>query len=140
MSMPGRNRQTGFSIIAALFLIVVLGAMALFLASITATTHQVSALAYRESQALLAARAGVERAIFQEVSGGQNGACDSAGTLPALAAYPGFTIAVTCSVSVHTEQGNSQDVYVLTITARAGGAPPQPGYVRRVLQATVVVQ
>lgn len=136
--MRGFRHQRGFSIIVAVFLIVVLAALAIFLARITATSHQVSALAYREAQALLAARAGLEQATYLEVSGGVNGACDSGGSFT-VAGYPGFSITVSCSVSQHTETGTTQDVYALGVQATAGSYNA-PGYVTRRVAGTVVVK
>lgn len=129
------RRERGFAIIAAIFLVVMLGTIALALFAISSATHQSAALQVREAKALNAARAGIQYAAFTEISSGVDGAaCNSASTF----SINGYNISVTCSGSSHTVRGNEADIYVLESTATAGSWATL-GYVRRRAQTVLVV-
>lgn len=129
------RQQRGFAIISAIFLVIMLGTIALALFAISSSMHQSAALQVREANALNAARAGIQYAAYTEITGGVDGAaCNSTTSLN----LNGFTVAVTCSGTQHTVRGQEQDVYQLNAVATAGSWG-QLGYVRRSVQTVVAV-
>lgn len=60
MSATLRNRQAGFSIVAAVFILVVLSALAGFVVTVSTTQHAGAALDVQGARAYQAARAGAE--------------------------------------------------------------------------------
>jgi MSHA biogenesis protein MshP len=150
------ERQTGFSIIAAIFLLVVLALLGAFIASVTGMQQSSGQLDVLGVRAYQSARAGMEWGVWQVLDPGNtlNGAgpdtCPAAvmpscpaSPFPALAgSLSGFTVTVTCTLTADTTEGNRK-VRVFQIVARAcqGGscpnAAPTSGYVEREVQASV---
>lgn len=129
------RKQRGFAIISAIFLVIMLGTIALALFAISSSMHQSAALQVREAKALNAARAGIEYAAYQEISAGvDSAACNSATTLN----LNGFSVIVSCSGTQHTVSGQEQDIYHLSAVA-SSGSWGELGYVRRQVQTVLVV-
>lgn len=142
------SRQAGFSIITAVFLVVVLALLGAFIVSVTGLQQSSQVLDVQGVRAYQAARAGVEWAAWQALDpnntlGAALPPCPASPTnLSGLAgSLSPFTVTVTCGASTSTE-GN-RDVRVYQITATACNQPPCPnpapatGYVERQLQATL---
>ncbi len=150
---PGTlNREAGFSIVTAVFLIVVLALLGAFIVSVTGLQQSSSQLDVQGVRAYQAARAGVEWGAYQVL--------DPNNTIPAagLANCPGttnltglggslspFTVTVECTLGADTTEGN-RNVRVYRIVATACNQPaagsclgttPQSGYVERQIQATL---
>ena len=154
-----RPAQRGFSIVTAIFLIVVLAALGVFIVSITGLQQSSQQADLQGVRAYQAARAGIEWAAFQvlDPNNALNPATCSPVVMPGCPASPthlstlggslsSFTVSVTCAPTVATE-GN-RDIRVFQITAIAcnqpgGGAPAScpgatgTGYVERQLTATL---
>lgn len=142
------HRSRGFSLITAIFLLVVLAALGAFMVVFTGqqqTTLQVDVLGVR---AYYAARAGTEWALYRALDpdntiapGAAVFAPCPAGTLDPLGgSLSPFTVVVTCTSSDHTEGGKSIRVYEIVSTAcNAAGCPavsPTAGYVERQIVVT----
>jgi MSHA biogenesis protein MshP len=124
-----RSLQQGFALIPALFLIVVLGALALVAIRVSTGQQQAVIMALEEERALAAAQSGVEWGAYQSV----NGSCAASTTLNlSEAALSGFTVIVTCTATTFATTSIS---YVLYSTATTG-TYGQPGYVHRVVSGT----
>lgn len=134
--------QQGFSLVTAIFLLVVLGTLGTLMATFFAAQQQSSALDVMGSRAYQAARAGIEWAAF-------NVNATPAGTLwagcaaipaplfaPAGVALAGdlapFTVTLTC-VSTPAADAGPIVIYNFTSTAIFGGVPGNPDYVERVM-------
>jgi MSHA biogenesis protein MshP len=132
----GRPRQGGVSLIAAVFLLVLLSLLAAAMASILSSSQINLAADIGGSQAYQAARAGVEWGMYQlDPNGTGSGlpACPSSTTLTAI---PGHSVDVSCSASVtYTEGNRSLKVFRIVAVARATGAKA-PGIERQV-EATI---
>ena len=142
----------GFALMAALFILVTMSAIAIYL--LTVSTGQVAAVTQDEqaTRAYQAARAGVEWGAFQILrnssgaftattcpAGGNNTLV--LGTLGAPAGAASFSTTVGCSRTVESEGGvNNVRIYVLTATgcnrATCPGAPDAT-YVERQLQLVI---
>lgn len=133
-----KRMQKGFSIISAIFLLVVLAFLGTAMVTFSTNQQQSSAMDVMGSRAYQAARAGVEWGAYQVLRGG--GAC--AGTLPAgtlNGTLSGFAVTVTCVPTAASEVSaatGTVTVYDLTSTA-AQGAVGQPGYVERAIQVSI---
>jgi MSHA biogenesis protein MshP len=158
------ERQTGFSIIAAIFLLVVLALLGAFIVSVTGMQQSSGQLDVLGVRAYQSARAGMEWGAWQVLDPGNtlNGAgpntCPAAvmpscpaspQNLPALAgSLSGFTVTVTCAQTANTTEGN-RNVRVFQIVATACNQPstgscpntapsvPTNGYVERQVQASL---
>lgn len=145
--------QCGFSMVTAVFLIVVLALLGVFIISVTGLQQSSQQVDVQGVRAYQAARAGIEWAAFQvlDPNNTQNPANCTSGpggapvmpacfasptTLPALAGtLSPFTVSVTCSASPPATEGN-QDIRVFTVTSTAStGTAGTTGYVNRQLTA-----
>jgi MSHA biogenesis protein MshP len=123
----------GFALVPALFLIVVLGALAVIAVRVGTGQQQAVTMSLEEARALAAAQAGIEWGAYQSIDAG---ACAASTTLNLTeAALAGFTVTVTCSASTFANGAASANSYVLKATAVIG-TYGQPGYVRRVVSGT----
>lgn len=149
-----RDRQSGFGIATAIFLLLVLGSLTAYLVTLTGTREKASVLDLQGVQAYQAARAGVEWGAYQllrDSAGAFGTACDGASyaaptrhNLSALAGSMGsFTASVECGSASFTETANTFRVYQLRVTAcnmpAAGVCPGTvgPTYVERQLQVVI---
>jgi MSHA biogenesis protein MshP len=131
-----RRLQRGFSIVSAIFLLVVLAFLGAAMVTFSTSQQQSSALDVMGVRAYQASRAGIEWGAFQilqpAVAGGAFlAACTPGPTTNTLAAgtlagtLSGFTVAVNCtSVAVPDANatGGTATVYQLTSTATRGVA------------------
>lgn len=135
---PGKHRGVG--LIAAIFLVAVIGALIVFLLRMSGLQHSSAALDVQGARAYQAARAGIEWGVYQAL---RTGACT--GTSFGLAAdLSDFTVTVTCPATSYTEiDVTPKRVFTITATAcnrpTAGMCPGTRGsfYVERQLQALV---
>jgi MSHA biogenesis protein MshP len=106
--------QRGFSLIAAVFLIVVLAALGTFAARIAMTQQQTVNLSVLEAQALAYANSGIEyganRALKASI-------CANSTTLTLGGT---FNVKVTCVVTSHVASPLPKLSYALTSTATRG--------------------
>lgn len=139
--------QRGISIVTAIFLIVILAALAGFAARIFSVQQQSSGLDVQGSQAYAAAQSGIDWGAYQILTASPGVACfaDTNLAMPAATPLAPFAVTVTCGSTSHTEAGSTVTMYGLTATAcnqptGAGVCPnPAPGdsYVERQVTATV---
>ena len=155
------ERQSGFSVVAAIFLLVVLAILAVIIASVTGLQQASSQLDILGARAYQGARAGMEWGAYQvlDPNNSLNAAnCTSgAGGAPVMSACPvsptnlnglpgslaPFTVTVSCAMTADTTEGN-RNVRTFTITStacnQAGPCPAVPAsaeYVDRQIQATL---
>jgi MSHA biogenesis protein MshP len=152
------ERQKGFSLVAAIFLLVVLALMGALIASVSGMQQAGGQLDLLGVRAYHSARAGMEWAAHQVVDPnntlnlGPPPSCSPI-NMPVCPASPthlsslggslsGFTVTVTCTQAADTTESN-RNVRVFQVVATAcnqGGscpnASPANGYVERRLEAT----
>lgn len=140
-----RKTQRGFSLVSAIFLLVVIAALGAFALTLSSTQQQSAALDVVGARAYQASRAGVEWGAYQVLQAPGAAfatACRAAPTNQALAALPGtlagFAVTVGCVATVHDEAGVARTVYQLTSTATLG-AVATPDYVERQMTATIAL-
>jgi MSHA biogenesis protein MshP len=139
--MTAMGHQQGFSIVSAIFLVVILAALGAFMVSLSTTQHVASSLDVRGARAYQAARAGIEWGAWQALKNSAAYGCTGGASSAALS-FTGdladYTVTVTCTSSAFDEVGNTVRVYALTSTATSGVAGTV-GYVARVLEASVAL-
>lgn len=125
--------ESGFVLPTAIFLLVVLAALATYMVSLSRTSHISSALDVQGTRALLAARAGIEWGAWQLL---RNSSC-AAGSVALTGTLAAFSVDVSCAPSgpPYTDGADTITVYVITSTA-TWGAPGQVDYVNRQIQAS----
>jgi MSHA biogenesis protein MshP len=127
------DRQLGFALIPALFLIVVLGALAVVAIRVGTGQQQTVTMSLQQARALSAAQTGIEWGAYQAVKGGS---CVASTTLTLTeGALNGFSVIVTCAAVTFSIVPTSTISYVLNSSATSG-LYGQPGYVRRVVSGT----
>jgi MSHA biogenesis protein MshP len=160
----GGYAQRGFSIVTAVFLIVVLGLLGIFIVAVVGMQQQSQALDVQGVRAYQAARAGIEWGAFQVLDPSHGGVsalanCAAVSPIPLpdcpatnpthLSGLGGslsaFTVTVQCTLRADTTEGNRRvRVYDIVATAcnepNAGsclGTTPSTGYVARSITATL---
>jgi MSHA biogenesis protein MshP len=137
-----RVRERGFAIVGAFFLVVILGALGLYLSRITAQNQAGSALDIQGARAYQAANAGIEWAAARLLMVAAAPACFRDTTLSFVdSVLEPFTVSVSCSVTLLAEGG--VDVSTYRVVANACNQPacpsdrPAEGYVERQVEATL---
>lgn len=132
--MTGARKEAGFTLIAAIFLLVVVAALIVYVTSIRVVQQTTLVYGVQGARGLQAARSGIEWGIHQSIV---NGACAATTSFtPPDPALADFTIEVQCGASVHTEGVTPITTYRLTAIARSGGFGSLD-FVQRRLRATV---
>lgn len=127
--------QRGFSLVSAIFLLVVIAALGAFAVTISTTQQQGAALDLLGARAYQAARVGIEWGAYQVLQGG--GACAPVTALPALpGTLAGFAVSVTCASTAVSEAAATVTIYSLTSTATQG-VVATPTYVERQIGVTI---
>jgi len=130
----------GFSLVSALFLLVVLGALGAYMVSISGTQHFTTLHALQGAKAYHAARSGTEWGIATALG---IAACPATpATLSSGLSggdLDGFAVTVTLdSCTSHQEAGENYNVYEITAFAQTNTPGfGQPGYAARRITVTV---
>lgn len=130
------RNQGGFALVAAIILVTVLAALAAFVTSMVSAQSAGGQLERSSRVVDLAAETGLEWGAHRVMRSVPAAVCPAATVLPALPAYPGVRITVTCTATPTTEPAlpgpGMVTVYAVTATATVGGTPPGPDYAERV--------
>ncbi len=127
--IASKARMGGFSIVAAIFILVVLAALGAFMVTIGAAQSWTTAGAEQSARTYHAAEAGIEWGIAQAIA---------TSTCTGTFALSGFTVTVNCTTTNFTEAGASFNVYAITSTAVTTGTTlGNPNHFSRTLQITV---
>ena len=138
-----RRRARGFSLVAGIFLVLVLAALAAFILSVSGFQHTSSASDLQGTRAYHAARAGVEWGLFQVMDPANPNAaaapaCFASTPITLGGTLSGFAVTVNCQLATTTELTATRTISVYTITATGtAGTAGSPNYVDRQVQVTV---
>lgn len=142
---PRRLRKSsGVALVTAIFLLVVLAGLAAAVVSLTTTQQATSTQDELGARAYLAAKAGMEWALFTQLQGGGPG-CPPETTfaLPANTSLSAFTVTVVCQTpqpGFGVATGADPTANRITITVTACNGPPgvrcpaatnSPDYIQR---------
>ena len=134
--------QRGFSLVSAIFLLVVIAALGAFSVTLSTTQHQSAALDVLGSRAYQASRAGIEWGAYQVLRNPGAGfalACRPGPTNSAVAlagTLTNFSVTVGCGATSSVEAATTVWVYNITSTA-ARGTVGTTDYVERQMQVTI---
>lgn len=129
---PGHAR--GFTLVSAVFLLVVVALVAGYALSIGTTQRADTTLALLGKRADFAARSGIEWGIARVL---QDNACPANSSFsPAGTGIGSFTVAVSCTSTLVTEGASTYPVFSLTSTATMGSEGSED-FARRTLSAQV---
>ena len=142
---PGQrapHAESGFVLPTAIFLLVILAALATFMVALSRTSHISSALDIQGSRAYQAARAGIEWAAWkvvdpQTLPATSTTPCPASPTTltPLAGTLAAFTVVVTCTRTPATDGADAVAIYQITSTATSGVAG-EIDYVARQIQAS----
>ena len=140
---PASQRQAGFSLFAAIFLLVVLGTLGAYMIAMGSVQQATPVFALQGAQAEKAARSGIDWALHRALQAGAVGA--TCGTAPATPTTNGFNLAgpgfdgvrvtVQCTYTQHVQGPDTFNVFAIVATAEVGSFG-DPSYVSRTLQVT----
>ncbi len=138
--MKTKSRASGFAVINAVFLIIVLGALGAAVVTLSKTQQDTSVRSLQSARVYYGAKAGLEWGIHQAIAPAAP-ACAATTTFGfTQGALAGINVTVTCEQSTHSA---GDFVYYLTSCATTGtscaspGSLGNPGYAERRLEATV---
>jgi MSHA biogenesis protein MshP len=127
------RRQGGFSLVSAVFLLVVLAALGAYAVRLATLQQQTVTAGLRAAQAFEAAKTGVAWGAYRALG---SGVCGSSTLNLTEGAAAGFRVSVQCTQRTHTEGTATVDVFVFDVRAEAG-VYGGPDYVSRRLQTKV---
>ncbi|MFA9275656.1 MAG: hypothetical protein ACEQSE_12365 [Candidatus Aquirickettsiella gammari] len=137
-----RSGMRGFSLVSAIFLLVVLAALGVFMLSIYTSQRTVATQDVRGVLAYQAAKTGIEFATYQILAPENVAVVNSVfagctnnmdvSAMPLTGALNGFVVQVDCQLTVLPEAGNTIRVYQLTATGSSGSAPSSDFVERRI--------
>ncbi len=135
--------QRGFSLISAIFLLVVIAALGVFAVTLSTTQNQTQTMDVMGSRAYQAALTGVEWAAFHASS--QVGAawmgvpCPLVTPLPPLAGnLAPFTVTVNCHETSAVEGTATVWIYDVSAVARTAGVAGDVNYVEQIATARLL--
>ncbi len=133
-----KRLQQGFSIITAVFLLVVMSFLGVAMVSFSTTQHQGEAMDVMGSRAYQAARAGIEWAAYHvAISPASAAAAAPCATNIAAGSLGGtlspFAVTVNCMATPYQEGASTMWIYDVSAVANTGGAPGDQNYVERVI-------
>lgn len=142
-----KQHERGFSLVAAIFLLVIMSALGAFMLSISTMQQTTSTQDLQGSKAYQAARAGIEWGAYQILTPANLYTCAGSTVLPPLGgALTGFAVTVNCSSADFVEAGNTVRVYQLTSIATFGeflnpvpGSLPNRNFISRSMTASINV-
>jgi MSHA biogenesis protein MshP len=137
------HKQRGVSLVTAIFLLVVLAGLSVGIVTVVTTQQSGAALDVMGTRAYLAARAGVEWGLYQQLR--SKTLCPAAGftttssfALPAGSTLSKFSVSVTCTTTVSGTIARYRLRSVSCNQPAAGNVCPNPSnspdYVQRVIQ------
>ncbi len=125
-------RQSGFSLVAAIFLLVVLAGLGAVAVRISTSQSAGASQSLLGSQALQAAKSGAAWAAHQAIAG----SCGTQTATLTEAGTTGFTVTTNCNQTNHAEGSQTTNVFIIDVVAQRGqygGAD----YVSRRLQVKI---
>ena len=137
------RRVRGFTLVSAIFLLVILAMLGAFMGTFSTTQHIDSANDLQGSRGYRAARMGSEWAVASICNDTGSGCvlaisqvCPTSPSVMSIAPDD-FTVTVTCFPNSYFEGAETRKVFWITSTATTGGSPGDLGYIERSINAFV---
>ncbi len=129
---PRVRRERGFSLITAIFLLVILAGVGAFIVTIGAVQHTTVSSSIQGARAYQVARTGIEWGVYSAL----NPPGCFAPTTFSPAGLDGFQVTVNCTATPHQESLNSFQVFRLIAVASLGTFG-SPNFASRQIEITV---
>jgi len=131
-----KNRQQGFALVAAIFIMVILGLLGGYMVNIGAMQSRTAVFALQGDRAYQAARAGMEWGNAKIAGGGD---CNSLQTLPgSFNGLDGFSVQLdSCEEIVFTEGAPAGTVIIFKISSEYGSFG-SADYIYRQLESKII--
>ncbi|MEI7456481.1 MAG: hypothetical protein WCK93_07115 [Nitrosomonadales bacterium] len=135
-----KKLQAGFSLVTAIFLLVVIATLGTFAVTLSTTQNQSQAMDALGASGYQAALAGVEWAAYQVSISASNAAspvpCSTSFSPGALAGNLAlFTVTVNCAASSVVEGSTTYWLYSVSSVAQTTGNPGDVNYVEQIATA-----
>ena len=141
------NNQRGFSLVSAIFLLIVLAALGAYMVTIGGTNRATSSAALQGARAYQAARAGINWSVYlinniPQATARPN--CDNiinsnSFTLN-VAGLNNFTVNTLCAHTDHSQQGSDNVTVYTIISIATSGTYGNPDFIQRRISATISPQ
>lgn len=128
-----RTAERGFSLVSAIFLIVVLAGLGVVAVRLNVIQQQTTTAELRGAQAFHAAKSGVAWAAYRALNAG---VCATSTLNLTEGATAGFSVTVQCSQTSYMEGTSTTRVFVFDARA-VGGVYGGPDYVSRRVQSKI---
>lgn len=139
-----RSAQGGFTLVSAIFIVVILSLIGTYIVSISALTGSSSSLALQGVKAYFAAKSGLEWGIYKVAPSAVSGGlppynCPATPTTLTFSqgGLAGFTAVVSCVQGSFTESGVTYNTFQISSTG-SFGVPASADYASRQLYTTVI--
>lgn len=139
-AIAGRTGQRGVSLATAIFVLLMLSAIAAYVVSLSGSQQAGTGMDVSGLRVYQAARSGAEYGVWNAI---KNNACPASQTLAAgsmAGLLSTYTVTVACTTTSHTEAGATIQAYTLTGTAcnsaTCPAAAPGANYVERQVTMT----
>jgi MSHA biogenesis protein MshP len=130
-------RQSGFSLVTAIFILVILAALGAAMVTFSGAQQATVAMDIQSARANQAARAGIEWGAYQALRVPGFTCAGTPFTLSFTGTnLAGFATQVSCAASSHSEGGNTVTLFDFTANASYGAANT-PDYVAREVSARI---
>lgn len=114
-----KRANSGFSLITAIFILVIVATLAVFMVTIGTVQQQTSVLSILSTRALFAADSGVQWAIHSVLTNSNCSAFPANYVLNGGSSN-GYQIKATCVATTYMESPDTYNVYRLSVTASLG--------------------
>lgn len=139
--MNQSKSQRGFSLVTAIFLLVVVAALMSSIINLSVVQHSTVVMSVQGARALQAARSALEYGVFLALNSDTCNVSQPLSFLPAEPALNSFNISLSCVMTPHLEDTRTVNVYELSATASSGtyalGTVANPDFVSRSIRVTV---
>jgi len=130
------NKQAGFSIVMAIFILVVLSLLGGYMVKLSGVQHATSVFSIQGARAYQSARAGVGWAIARVSAGGVCSDVTSASPLT-FTDINGFSVSLACSSQSFSEGTDNPVIYKITALSEFG-VYSSANYISRRIEVSIV--
>ena len=130
------KQQAGFSIVMAIFILVVLSLLGGYMVKLSGVQHATSTHVIQGARAYQAAKAGIGWAMSRISVGGVCGDISSASPL-SFTDINGFSVKLTCSSQTFSEGTDTPVVYTITALSEFG-VYSSANYISRNIEVSIV--
>jgi len=131
------KKQKGFSIVMAIFILVVMGLLGGYMVKLSGVQHATSTFAIQGARAYQSARAGIGWAISRIVKGSGNCGDITAASPLTFTDMSGFSVSLGCTSQTFSEGADASVVYKITALSEFG-IYSSANYISRKVEVSIV--